>query len=201
MNFEQLKFTLEKKGYKVSIFDTKEEATDYLDHEIDNTSVGFGGSMTLEELGVYEKLEKHNQTVWHQRIPEGKTSLEIRNQAINTKVYLSSVNGLAETGEVINIDGACNRVSAIYYGHEKVYLVVGKNKIAPTYDEALWRARNIAAPLNARRLKKNTPCAIKADKCYNCSSHDRICCGLSVHYKAPMIGQIEIVLINENLGY
>lgn len=201
MNFEQLKFTLEKKGYKVSTFDTKEEATDYLDHEIDNTSVGFGGSMTLEELGIYEKLEKHNQTVWHQRIPEGKTSLEIRNQAINTKVYLSSVNGLAETGEVINIDGACNRVSAIYYGHEKVYLVVGKNKIAPTYDEALWRARNIAAPLNAKRLKKNTPCAIKADKCYNCSSPDRICCGLSVHWKAPMIGQTEIVLINENLGY
>ena len=201
MDYQKLKTTLEKKGYKVSIFDNKTDAVNYLDTEIDNTSVGFGGSMTLEELGIYEKLEKHNQTVWHQRIPEGKTSLDIRNQAISTKVYLSSVNGLAETGEVINIDGACNRVSAIYYGHEKVYLVLGENKIAPTYDEALWRARNIAAPLNARRLKKNTPCAIKADKCYDCSSPDRICCGLSVHWKAPMIGQTEIVIIKEKLGY
>ncbi len=201
MNFDKLRSVLEKRGFKVSVFDTAKDATEYLNQVIDGTSVGFGGSMTLEEMGVYEKLSTHNNTYWHHRILEGKTKTEMRALANSASIYLSSVNGLAETGEIINIDGACNRVSSIFYGHDKVYLVVGKNKIAPTYDEALWRARNIAAPLNAKRLGMKTPCAVKADKCYDCSSPDRICCGLSVHLKAPMIGVTEIVLINENLGY
>ena len=201
MDFQKLKSTLESKGFKVSTFETKEQATDYLDHEINNTSVGFGGSMTLEEMGIYEKLCTHNEVHWHHRMPANKTKAEVRIDACRANIYLSSVNGLAETGEIINIDGTCNRVSAIFYGHEKVYLIVGKNKIAQNYDTALWRARNIAAPLNAKRLNMKTPCAVKGDKCYDCSSPDRICCGLSVHYKAPMTGTTEIVLINENLGY
>lgn len=201
MNLNQLKSVLEQKGYKASVFETAEDATKYIDSVIDGTSVGFGGSVTLEQLGVYEKLALHNDVYWHQRIPEGKTHVELRNEANAASIYLSSVNGLAETGEIINIDGSCNRVASIYYGHKKVYLIVGKNKIAPDYESALWRARNIAAPLNAQRLKRKTPCAVKGDKCYDCSSPDRICCGLSVHWRAPMTGEIEIILINENLGY
>ena len=201
MELYKLKSTLENKGYTANVFESAKEATAYLDSVIDGTSVGFGGSVTLEELGIYEKLALHNEVYWHQRIPEGKTHVELRNAANAASIYLSSVNGLAETGEIINIDGTCNRVAAIYYGHKKVYLIVGKNKIAPDYESALWRARNVAAPLNAQRLKRKTPCAVKADKCYDCSSPDRICCGLSVHWRAPMTGDIEIILINENLGY
>lgn len=201
MNLNKLKSTLESKGYQANVFDTAKDAAAYLDRVIDGTSVGFGGSVTLEELGIYEKLALHNKVYWHQRIPEGKTHVELRNEANAASIYLSSVNGLAETGEIINIDGTCNRIAAIYYGHKKVYLIVGKNKIAPDYESALWRARNVAAPLNAQRLKRKTPCAVKGDKCYDCSSPDRICCGLSVHWRAPMTGEIEIILINENLGY
>ena len=116
-------------------------------------------------------------------------------------MYISSANGLSETGEIINIDGACNRVSSICYGHEKVIFVIGKNKLAPTYDEALFRARNIAAPKNAQRLGKNTPCAVKGDRCYDCSSPDRICRVLSVWWSKPMIGEFEVVLIDEELGF
>jgi len=109
--------------------------------------------------------------------------------------------GLAETGEIINIDGTGNRISAALYGHKKVYFVVGKNKIAPTYEEALHRARNIAAPKNCVRLGLKTPCAAKADKCYDCASPDRICCGLSVLWTKMLGADMEVVLIDEELGY
>ena len=121
-------------------------------------------------------------------------------KAAEADVYLTSANGLAETGEILNIDGAGNRVASTLYGHKKVYFVIGANKLAPTRDEALWRARNIAAPRNAQRLGKKTPCAVKGDKCYDCKSPDRICRGL-VELWGPMMGmETEVILIGEDLG-
>lgn len=201
MNFETIKSNLEERGYEVSCFKSSKEATAYLDAHIDKKTVGFGGSVTLEEIGLYEKLSSHNDVHWHQRIPEGKNAQDVRIAANAAQIYISSVNGIAETGEIINIDGRCNRISAILYGHEKVYLVAGKNKIAKDYDGALWRARNIASPLNAKRLGMKTPCAAKADRCYDCKSPERICRGLSVLWSKPMAAEFEIILIDENLGY
>lgn len=201
MDFTGIKKVLSEKGYIVSCFETAEEAAAYMDAQIDGKTVGIGGSMTIEEMGLYEKLCIHNDVRWHQRIPAGKTSREVRIAANAADIYISSVNGLAETGEVINIDGNCNRVASIFYGHEKVYLVVGVNKIAKDYESALWRARNIASPLNAKRLGMKTPCAVKADRCYDCNSPERICRGLSVLWSKPMTGEFEIILINEKLGY
>ena len=86
------------------------------------------------------------------------------------------------------------------YGHQKVYFVIGTNKIAPDYDAALWRARNIAAPLNARRLERKTPC-VKAGRCMNCSSPERICRGLVVLWEAISGMKMEVVLIDEELGF
>lgn len=199
--FDTVKATLESKGYKVSCFENAQEATDYLDSQLDNETIGFGGSVTLKEMGLYEKLSLHNDICWHNRLPEGKTDKEMRMEARKADIYISSVNGLSETGEIINIDGTGNRVAAIFYGHKKVYLVVGKNKIAPDYEKALWRARNIASPKNAKRLGVNTPCAVNADKCYDCKSPQRICRGLLVLWEKPMASDIEILLINEDLGY
>lgn len=201
MDFSIVEKNLKDKGYTVTIFQTAAEAVKYLDTQIDRQTVGFGGSMTLEKMGLYETLQSHNTVFWHQRIPEGKTSKEIRLAANNATIYISSVNGLAETGEIINIDGNCNRVASIFYGHEKVYLVIGKNKLAKDYDSALYRARNIASPLNAKRAGVKTPCAIKGDKCYDCKSPERICRGLSVLWGNPMTGEFEVILIDEELGY
>lgn len=201
MNFETVKKNLEEGGYTVTCFSTAKEATDYMDAQIDGKTVGFGGSVTLEEMGLYERLAAHNDVRWHQRIPEGKTSVEVRLAANAAQIYVSSVNGLAETGEIINIDGNCNRVASIFYGHEKVYLVVGQNKITKDYDSALWRARNIASPLNAKRLGRKTPCAVRANRCYDCKSPERICRGLSVLWSKPMMGDFEVILIGEALGY
>lgn len=201
MDFTVLKSNLEKLGYQVSEFATKEEAAGYLDNEIDGKTIGFGGSMTLKEMGLYEKLESHNRMLWHWNVPEGKTAAEILKEAQTADIYVSSVNGIAETGEIVNIDGNCNRVAGMMFGHEKIYLVAGENKVAKDYDAALYRARNIAAPLNAKRLGKKTPCAVNADRCYDCMSPERICKGLSVFWQKPSGRDYEVILIHENLGY
>lgn len=201
MDFQLIKGNLEKKGFVVNCFETKEEATAYLSSKINNTSVGFGGSATLEEMGMYEELAKHNDVYWHWRTSDEMTADKAREMARKANIYLSSVNGIATTGEIINIDGNCNRVSEIMFGHSKVYLVAGINKIEEDYDKALNRARNIAAPLNAKRLNRKTPCAIKGDKCYDCGSPERICRGLSVLWEKPSGCEYEVILINENLGY
>ena len=200
MDLTKIKSNLEKNGYSVSCFGTAEEASDYLNAEIDGRTVGFGGSMTLEEMGLFESLGKHNEVFWHWH-PGDKAAEEVRALSSGTEIYLSSVNGIAETGEIINIDGSGNRAAGMLYGHKKVYLVVGENKIAPGFEQAMWRARNIAAPLNAKRLNCKSPCAAKGDRCYDCSVPGRICRGVSLLWKAPTSMDFEVVLIKEKLGY
>lgn len=196
-NFDVVKTSLEARGYMVRVFSTGKEAADYLDAAVDGTSVGFGGSATLDALGLYERLGTHNQVVWHWK-QEDKDAA--RREAMTTGVYLTSVNALAETGELVNIDGAGNRAAAMLFGHEKVFYVIGRNKLAPTYEEAVWRARNIAAPQRARQLGKKTPCAVKCDRCYDCKSPERVCRGL-VTLWGPMMGmEAEVLLVDEELG-
>ena len=201
MDFTKIKSKLESLGYGVTCFDTADAAANYLDEKISDKTVGFGGSVTLEQMGLYDRLALHNDVFYHNRLPGGMTRAEVCKRAAAAQIYLSSVNGLAESGEVINIDGYGNRISSILFGHEKVYFVVGENKIAKDYNAALHRARNIAAPRNAQRIKAKTPCAIKADKCYDCESPYRICRALSVLWGAPLHGDYEIILIREELGF
>ena len=198
-DFSRVKQNLEARGFRVSVFATAAEAADYLDSAIDNTSVGFGGSVTLEQMGLYERLERHDRVNWHWR--PTVDGADARQAAMTAEHYITSVNGLAETGELINIDGTGNRVASTLYGHKKVWFVVGRNKLTPTYEEALWRARNIAAPKNAQRLKRKTPCAVKADHCYDCKSPERICRGLVVLWEAIGSMEMEVVLVDEALGY
>ena len=195
--FETAEQNLKARGFAVRTFATAEEAAAYLDGQIDGKTVGFGGSVTLDTMGLYDLLSRHNTVVWHWKTQDPNTA---RKEAMNAQVYLTSANGLAETGEIVNIDGAGNRVAATLFGHEKVYFVIGRNKLAPTYEEALWRARNIAAPQNARRLGKKTPCAVKGDRCYDCKSPDRICRALVTLWE-PMMGmEAEVLLVDQDLG-
>ena len=199
--FTKVSEKLKALGYQVTVFDTAAQAADYLCGQIKDTTVAFGGSCTLQEMGLYERLQESNNVLWHWKPAEGQNAGAVRLMAREADVYLTSANGLAETGEIINIDGAGNRVAESIFGHKKVYFVIGKNKLAEDYDKALWRARNIAAPKNAQRLKMNTPCAANGDRCYNCSSPNRICRVLSVFWAAPMGAQCEVVLVKEDLGY
>lgn len=193
MNLEKLVGNLERLGYGVKVFDDVNGANEYLCENIKDTTVGIGGSMTIEEMGLSELLEKNNTVYWHWQKDE-------LSKAITTDVYLSSVNGISEDGEIINIDGTGNRIASTLYGHKKVYFILGTNKIAENYDKALDRARNIAAVNNAIRLKKNTPC-VTTHRCMNCNSPERICRALTVLWERPKGSEYEVIIINKELGY
>ena len=193
-DIEKLRRNLEKRGFDTAYFATGAEAAAYLDGRLDGRTIGVGGSLTVQELGLRERLAAHNTVAWHWT---GGTHA----QAASAQVYICSVNGLAESGELVNIDGTGNRVSSTIFGHEEVYFLVGINKIAPDYDAALFRARNVASPKNAQRLGRKTPCAAKGDRCYDCDSPERICRALTVLWERPNgIPRAEVVLIGEALG-
>ncbi|MDD6815966.1 MAG: lactate utilization protein [Firmicutes bacterium] len=192
---------LTQKGYHVHVFCDKESAAAYMNQAIDGKTVGIGGSVTVRQMGLYPMLSAHNDVCWHDEKPEELTVMEARKKATSSEVYISSVNGISETGEIVNIDNTGNRVAAISFGPSEVYLVIGRNKICPDLASALDRARNIAAPLNAQRLKRKTPCALKADQCYDCNSPERICRNLSVLYERPTGAEYHIILIDDDLGY
>jgi hypothetical protein len=195
-NVEKLRENLKKKGYETSYFETAEECCAYLNEKLDGVSIGFGGSQTVRDMGLYEQLAQHNQCYWHWDKAQGL----VLKEASEAQVYLCSLNGVSENGELINIDGRGNRLASCLFGHDKVYFIIGTNKIAPDYDAALWRARNIAAPLNAKRLGAKTPCATTG-RCHDCSSPDRICAALMVYWEKPGGIDIEVVIVNQELGY
>lgn len=195
-DFAEVECRLRERGYAVRQFATGAEAAVYLDREIDGVTVGIGGSATIRELGLYERLQSHNTVFWHWEQPPR----EARRSAMTAEVYLTSVNALARTGELVNIDGTGNRTSSMLFGHRRIFFLVGRNKLTADYDSAVWRARNIAAPQRARQLQVKTPCAERADRCYDCKSPDRICRGL-VTLWGPMNGmEAEILLIDQDLG-
>ena len=201
MDLKQTATIFQKHGFQTSVFETAAEAAAYLNKEIDSVSVSYGGSMTVAQMGLLDLLKTHNDVIGHWDVPEGMSKQEVYKRAAVTDVYLCSANGASETGELVYIDGHGNRVSSTLYGHKKVYFIVGVNKFAPTLEQAMWRARNIASPKNAQRLGRKTPCALKGDRCYDCSSPERICNGFVIHARKLSSCETEVVLINEPLGF
>ena len=200
MDLEKTIRALKGRGFAVSRFATKQEAADYLCGAIQNTTVGMGGSKTLDELGVYDRLCETNQVFWHWREP-GIPTLD---KALTAQTYLSSANAIAEDGQIVNIDGRGNRLGAMVYGPGKdIYIVAGVNKIEPDFDAALFRARNTAAVQNIARFAGSQPCQNpeRGGKCYDCRAKDRCCNALLVLWgKMFDMQKIEVVLIEEELG-
>lgn len=195
MDLEKTRKSLELRGFRVSTFDTGKAAAAYLASQISGCTVGFGGSKTLEALGLFETLSENNTVFWHWKAP-GKETLHC---AAFADIYLSSANAISEDGEIFNIDGTGNRVASTLYGHGRLYIVAGTNKICPDFDAALYRARNTAAVKNCARFGKKTPCQVDG-RCHDCRGPERICRALTVLW-APMNGvDTEVVLIGEELG-
>lgn len=194
---------LERKGFNVKYFDTSKEAVNYMTETLTDKSIGIGGSQTVEHMKLDKALMKNNTVYWHwipELLEKYGSERAVRDMANSADVYISSANAIAKTGEIVNIDATGNRISALSYGPKEVYFIMGTNKITENLDDAIWRARNIAAPKNAKRLNKKTPCAIKADKCYDCNSPERICNGFLITVK-PMFGmKVTVILVDEELG-
>ena len=199
MDLEKTIRALKGRGFEVSHFATKEEAADYLAGAIQNTTVGMGGSKTLDEMGIYDRLTENNTVFWHWREP-GIPTLD---KALTAQTYLSSANAITQQGEIINIDGRGNRLAAMVYGPGKnVYIVAGVNKIAEDFESGLFRARNTAAVQNMSRFANGQPCqGPKGGKCFDCRSPARGCNALLVLWgKMFDMARLEVVLIDEELG-
>ncbi len=196
-DIEKTMKNLEGHGFETKFFNTGSEAADYVSSQLSGATVGFGGSKTVESLGLFERLGENNTVYWHWK----QEPVPARKNAASADVYICSANAVSETGEIVNIDGAGNRVAATLFGKKKVYIIIGTNKITESLDKAVWRARNIASPLNARRFGKKTPCVTGELRCYDCSSPERICNGLVVLWRNMTMQKTEVVIIGEELGY
>ena len=197
-DFETVTANLRKHGFAVSVFSAGEEAVRYLAEACRGKTVGLGGSTTAEQLKLYPALTDTAEKVyWHLLDMSAETMLS----ACEAPVYICGANAVAETGEVLNIDGRGNRLAGTLMKKETVYLLAGRNKLAPDLTAALERARHIAARKNCVRLNKNTPCA-HSDHCFDCSAAERICNALLVLWRKPgWCERMEIVLIDEELGF
>lgn len=193
------KEALERNGFKATVFNGVDKAKQALLQDIgQDESIAFGGSITIEEMGLYEEFkERGNKTYWHWNTKDGQAQLKAARDA---DIYISSTNALTLDGQLLNMDGVGNRVASMFYGHKRVYIIVGRNKLSQDLEEARQRIKNIAGPKNAQRLGKNTPCAITG-KCNDCDSTDRICNVEVIIHKNPMATDINIILIDEDLGY
>jgi len=199
-NYEEFTQLLTKKGYVVHSAANREEAAQIAMELAGTGSCGFGGSVTIDSLGIYEKLrEQGNALYWHWKDKEHAG--EMREKAIFTDVYFSSVNAISGTGALVNIDGTGNRAAAQFFGPKREVFVIGKNKYAPTLEDAIFRARNIASPVNAKRLGRKTPCAVTG-KCENCNSPERICNVITI-IERPTGGvkEMHLILTDEELGF
>ena len=199
MNIELALANLKRHGFDAVYFDTAAQAAEHVAGELKGMSVGIGGSKTVEAMGLYEALAEQGEVYWHWKEPTS----EERDRAAHAQAYLSSANGISETGEIVNIDGMSNRVASTIYGHDRVVFVAGVNKLTPNLHAAIARAKNVASPLNARRFGKQTPCVLSEPmRCHDCDCPDRICRTTVIIDRKPMgIARMDVVLIGKELGY
>jgi L-lactate utilization protein LutC len=166
-------------------------------------SVSWGGSLTFVATGLYDILRNRNDLKVFDSFEKNMSpekSLERRRQSLLVDLFISGSNAVTETGQLVNLDMVGNRISAITFGPKNVIVIVGRNKIVPDLDEAMFRIKNYAAPVNAMRLDKKTPCA-KTSFCGDCKSPDRICNTWTITEKSFPKGRVKVILINQDLGF
>jgi len=167
----------------------------------EGSKVAWGGSMSIEEIGLkkaicegnYNELNRDNA-----KTPEEKRAMEIATYDVD--YFLTSANAISEDGVIVNIDGNSNRVSAIAYGPKHVLMIIGMNKVVKDAENALSRARNEAAPINAQRFNIDTPCK-KTGACFDCQSPSSICCQFLITRRSMHAGRMKVILVNEDLGF
>lgn len=200
---DKLAANLRQRHFNAFYCATAKEAVEKISGMIpDGSSVTWGGSMTIRDMGLTKALHERNLTVWDRdEAPTREAAQEIYRRAFSADYYLSGVNAISESGVVVNIDGNGNRVAAITFGPKHVILVASLNKVAQTVEAAVERARSVAAPINMMRFADlHTPC--KADgMCHDCKSPDSICNYIHLMRNSHPAGRHTVVLVGEELGY
>ncbi len=194
---------LESHDFKAFFAKDRKEAVEEILKSIGpHTKVGVGGSVTIRELGILERLEAQGNILFNHWKPglSKEESLQIRKAQMTCDLFLSSVNAITLNGELVNIDGIGNRVNSSVFGPEKIILVAGYNKIVDDVQEGIRRIKDVSAPLNAKRLNIDVPCA-KVGKCVDCNSPHRICRVIVIHERKPSLTEMLIILVGEELGF
>lgn len=164
-------------------------------------SVSWGGSETLKEIGLIDGLEASDYVIYDRKSAKNEEEArELYGKIVTVDYFFMSSNAITLDGQLVNIDGAGNRVACLIHGPANVIIVAGMNKIATDVESAIARVRNMAAPANTVRLNKNTPCSTLG-RCANCLSDDCICDQIVITRKSIKPNRIKVILVGEELGY
>lgn len=163
--------------------------------------ISWGGSMSISECGLMDAIKSGSYTLIDRmtaKTPQEKRVIYAK--TVMADYYLMSTNAITMDGELVNIDGFCNRVACLCAGPENVIIIAGMNKVVKNVQSGIDRIRTKAAPANNVRLGKNTPCA-KTGVCGNCFSPDCICSQIVITRRSGIPGRIKVILVNEDLGF
>jgi len=203
----ELKETLIENNFEVFVAENTDEAKsivlEKIIPEIAPKSVSWGGSLTFVATGLYDIFKNNNDLNvldTYDKTLSPEESLERRRQSLLVDLFITGSNAVTEAGQLVNLDMIGNRVGALTFGPKTVIILVGRNKIVPDLDEAMFRIKNYAAPVNTMRLDKKTPCA-KTSFCGDCKSPDRICNTWTITEKSFPKKRVKIILINKDLGF
>ena len=207
LHLEKTAKQFEKMGFETSLVESIEDAATMLLQTIvpacSPKTVSFGGSVSVQQSGVLDALLAQKDievlNTYEYSLP-AEAMLELRRKALTVDLFITSVNAVAETGQLVLLDGIGNRTAAVQFGPKKVVLLIGRNKLCPTLEAAMHRTRNIAGPANATRLNRQTPCT-KTGECMNCQSPDRICSTWTITERSFPKGRIHLLFINEEVGF
>lgn len=192
---------LKKRNMEGYYCENSEEAAKFILEMIEPGSlVCWGGSHTIKELGVLESLKEMDVRMLEYPEQEKKTAgSPIFKEVAGADYFLMGTNAITITGELVNIDGASNRVSSLLHGPKHVIIAVGLNKIVKTAEDGINRIQTQACPVIADKTGRKTPCAIKGI-CNDCQSPDCMCCNIVITRRSRYTGRIKVILIGENLG-
>jgi len=202
-----VKDALERNNFEASLADNAAKAKEIVQKEIlvktGAKSVSWGGSLTFTSTGLYDAMKNHPDLEVLDVFDKGlsdEQKVELRRRALLVDLFITGTNAVTETGKLVNLDMYGNRIAAITFGPKHVVILVGRNKIVPDVEEAMFRIKNYAAPVNAMRLDKKTPC-VKTSYCEDCKSSDRICNTWTITEKSFPKGRIKVILINDDMGF
>ena len=193
---------LESRNMEAYYVKTKEEALEKaLELIPEGSTISWGGTMSAQEIGLTQALKDGEYVVYdRETVGTREEKEEIAHKALNCDFFLGSTNAISEDGVMVNIDGNANRVAAYAYGPKNVLLIVGMNKVVKTEADAMSRAKNEAAPINAQRFGIDTPC-VKNGSCFDCKKPECICCQILITRFSKLPKRIKVILVNDELGF
>ena len=207
LKLAQIKEKLEENNFEVFIVSNAEAAKDIalknIIPNLDVKSVSWGGSMSFVSTGLFHALKDDKNlkvlNTFNQKL-SFEEQMELRRQSLLVDLFITGTNAITEDGQLVNLDMIGNRINGIAFGPKNVIIIAGRNKICSDIEDAMFRIKNYAAPVNTMNLDKKTPCKEKG-VCHDCKSPDRICNTWSITEKCFPKKRVKIILINEELGF